>query len=78
MNLNASCSFGSFVIKLSKVMSPCLREFEDSASFWIRFAVESESVLHLHPGPLKILKTDFSEDITVHWLSNVRQKTQRI
>ena len=45
MNLNASCSFGSFVIKLSKVMSPCLREFEDSASFWIRYAVEQKCSL---------------------------------
>ena len=45
MNLNSSCSFGSFVIKLSKVMSPCLKKFEDSAAFWIRFAVEQRCSL---------------------------------
>ena len=45
LNLNASCSFGRSVIKLSKVMSLCLREFEDSASFWIRFAVEQKCSL---------------------------------
>ena len=27
-------------------------------------------------GPLKILKADFYEVITVHWFSNVRQKTE--
>ena len=45
LNLNASCPFGSFLIKLSKVMSPCSEEFEDSAAFWIRFAVEQKCSL---------------------------------
>ena len=28
-------------------------------------------------GPLKPLKKNFSEVIIIHWLSDVRQKTQR-
>ena len=28
-------------------------------------------------GPLKPQKKDFSEVITIHWLSDVRQKAQR-